>query len=58
MEHEEDIFLWPNDDWCYRHEFNAGLTDHTDDYEVIPIDSEKWFEIVEDIFDDDHFYLG
>jgi hypothetical protein len=41
----EDIMLWPDGTWCYREELEEMLTWMSDDYEVIPVDAERWIEL-------------
>lgn len=43
----EDAFLWPDGEWCIREDY---IFYHwkTDDYEVVPYDTDRWREIVGD----------
>jgi hypothetical protein len=46
MAHPDDIILWPDGGWIYREEADgrepAEVMNRSDDYEVIPADSERW----------------
>ncbi len=42
----EDVFLWPDGDWCYRDEYE-GMTHKSDDFEVVLYGSPRWHELVE-----------
>ena len=42
MQEIEDIILWPDGTWCYRH----GLTEYgymSDDYFVVEYDTIRWY---------------
>lgn len=41
----DDIFLWPNHDFCTRYEYDhEGFgSDKSDDFMVIPFESSKWY---------------
>lgn len=48
IECTEDIFLWPNGDWCFREEHCDYLSYNSDDFEVIDCESEAWHAIIAD----------
>lgn len=39
---DEDILLWADGNWCYRHEYNEVASDRSDDFEVIPQGSTRY----------------
>lgn len=41
----EDVFLWPNGDWCYRYEYSSNGW-RSDDFEVLPYGCARWSEVV------------
>lgn len=41
---DDDVFLWPDDSWCYRHELSE-YSFKSDDYEVVYSLTPKWFEL-------------
>ena len=44
----DDIIVWPDDSWCYRHELEEFGTHKSDDYRVIKDDSAEWHDFVEE----------
>jgi hypothetical protein len=34
---DEDVFLWPDGDWCYRFEHNGALAHRSDDFRVLGV---------------------
>lgn len=40
---ESDVFLWPDGTWCFRHDA-LEYAHMSDDYRVIPEDSDEWEE--------------
>lgn len=40
----DDVFLWPDDSWCYRYELSE-YSFKSDDYEVVYSLTPKWFEL-------------
>lgn len=40
----EDIILWPCGTWCYREEL-SGYTYMSDDFEVVPFNTTRYWEI-------------
>ena len=43
----EDILLWPDGFWCFREEFSPHFL-RSDDYRVIPHQSEEWSKLAVD----------
>ena len=41
----EDVIMWPDDSWCYRYELEEFQQGRSDDYRVIPYDSEEWHAV-------------
>lgn len=41
---ESDVFLWPDGTWCFRHDALEYYAHMSDDYRVIPEDSDEWEE--------------
>jgi hypothetical protein len=41
----DDICLWADGTWCYGDELSQ-MTHMSDDYVVVPSQSERWFELV------------
>jgi hypothetical protein len=41
----EDILMWPDGTWCYRHELSE-MTHMSDDYRVIAFDSAEYKELM------------
>lgn len=37
----EDIIVWPNDVWCFREDLE-GMNHMSDDYRVLPFESDTW----------------
>lgn len=37
----EDVLVWPDGIWCYRHELSE-MNHKSDDYVVLSFDSEEW----------------
>lgn len=38
----DDMCVWPDATWCYRSELGEMLGHKSDDFRVIPVDSEDW----------------
>jgi hypothetical protein len=39
----EDIFVWPDGEYCYRYEYDRGdYTWKSDDCEILYLDTERW----------------
>ena len=43
--HPDDIILWPDHTYCYRHEL-AHYTHKSDDYEVLHCGTERWSDFL------------
>jgi hypothetical protein len=44
--HSDDIIEWPDGTLCYRHEL--GEMNHmSDDYTVVPVETERWAALIE-----------
>lgn len=41
----EDVMLWADGTWCYRSELHE-MSFMSDDYEVLPLFTPRWFEVV------------
>jgi hypothetical protein len=56
MASPDDIILWPDGGWIYREEAGgrepAEAMSRSDDYEVIPVDSERWKRFTAHMLDD------
>lgn len=46
MADHEDILLWPDGAWCYRHEASE-MAHRSDDYRVVPFDTPEWRALAE-----------
>lgn len=42
----EDVILWPDGTWCYRHDLE-DYSHMSDDYEVVPYGTVSWFGVTE-----------
>ena len=38
---QEDVIVWSDGSWCYRHEL-VEMTHKSDDYETLPEGSDQW----------------
>lgn len=46
-QHPDDLFVWPCGTWCFRcDDREYGIM--SDDYEVIPAETARWYEFLED----------
>lgn len=44
----EDVFLWPDGNWCHREE--VGEYSHkSDDYQILYFGTDEWYKIVSDL---------
>lgn len=42
----EDILLWPDGTWCYRHQ-QSEMSQMSDDFQVVPFDTPEHDAIVD-----------
>ena len=42
----EDIFIWPDQSWCYRYEYNEVGESKSDDFYVLEFGSPAWIGFV------------
>lgn len=40
----EDVFIWPNGEWCFRYELSE-MTHKSDDYLTVFFGTEEWEEL-------------
>lgn len=52
MDHE-DICVWPDGTQCFVYELEEFLIHKSDDYEVIPFETVRWFELIAEIEDEE-----
>lgn len=45
----EDMILWPNGDWCYRHELAEFGRNKSDDFETIPFATARWHTVMDTV---------
>lgn len=44
----EDIWLWPDNEWCYRHE-QPEMNHKSDDYQILKFDSPEYNKLLDEI---------
>lgn len=44
----EDIWLWPDKEWCYRDEV-AEMQHKSDDYQILKFDSPEYNKLLDEI---------
>lgn len=42
----EDIFLWPDETWCYRSEIQE-MNHMSDDFKILSVDSPEYNELID-----------
>lgn len=44
----EDIWLWPDKEWCYRYEA-AEMLHKSDDYQILKFDSPEYNKLIDEV---------
>lgn len=45
IQNSEDILLWADGTWCFRHELH-WMTHMSDDYQTLAFDTSAWSELI------------